>query len=670
MLLTPLFVLVDDLGVLDHVVGIAAVGAVWARLTLLLGLLVEHLGELVGGRQESLLLALDLLDVAPGEGILGLLYGLLYLALSGTVDLAINVLQGPLDRVDEVVGVVADVSLLAAAPILLGVRLGVADHLIDLRVRKPARGGNRNPLLLARPEVLGPYVDDAVSVNVERNLDLRYTPGRRRYADELKVPDQLIVRSHLTFTLVHLYFDRTLIVVGRSKYLTLTCRYSCIPLDELCHHATLGFNTQREGRDVEEQHVLHFACEDPGLDGGAYGHDLIGVDALVRLLARDLLDLLLNGRDAGGAADEDNLVHLALAKPRVLHCLAHRTGRRLHKVRGELVELRTAKREIEVLGAVRIGGYKRQVDGCTRCGGELLFGLLRRLDEALGSHLVLREVYPLGLFELLHHPLDYLGVEVIATEVVVPARGLDLKDALTEREDRDVKRSTAEVEDEDGLLPFLVKPVGQSCGGRLVDDALDVEARDAACVFGRLPLGILEVGGHGDHRLGNLFAEIRLSVPLDLLQDHRGDLRWRVVLVVDAYPYITTGARDNLVTHTLGLVLNLPEAAAHKALGRVDRTLRVCHRLASSQLAYQSLPAPLIKGHHRWRSPLPLGAGNYDRVAALQDCNAAVGRAEVYPDAFAHLPLLSWGVCIPLSPFALRFLQSSVLGTLAQWLLC
>src|SRR5829696_3460919 len=135
MLLTPLFVLVDDLGVLDHVVGIAAVGAVWARLTLLLSLLVEHLGELVGGRQESLLLALDLLDVAPGEGILGLLYG-------------------PLNRVDEVVSVVADVGLLATAPILLGVRLGVADHLIDLRVRKPARGGNRDPLLLARPEVL------------------------------------------------------------------------------------------------------------------------------------------------------------------------------------------------------------------------------------------------------------------------------------------------------------------------------------------------------------------------------------------------------------------------------------------------------------------------------------------------------------------------------------
>src|SRR5215213_2055649 len=237
---------------------------------------------------------------------------------------------------------------------------------------------------------------------------------------------------------------------------------------------------------------------------------------------------------------------ISLTCSRVLHRLPDRTGRRLHKVGGELVELRTAKREIKVLGAGLISGDKGLVDARARRGGELLFGLLRRLKEALGSHLVLREIYPFGLLELLYHPLNDLSVEVIAAEVVVPACGLDLKDALTEREDRDVKRSSAEVEDEDGLLPLLVEPVGECRGGRLVDDTLDVEARDAACVFGRLPLGILEIRRHGDDRLGNLFAEIRFSVPLQLLQDHRGDLRWRVVLLVGSYPYITTGARDDL----------------------------------------------------------------------------------------------------------------------------
>src|SRR5215213_2032100 len=356
---------------------------------------------------------------------------------------------------------------------------------------------------------------------------------------------------------------------------------------------------------------------------------------------------------------------ISLTCSRVLHRLPDRTGRRLHKVGGELVELRTAKREIKVLGAGLISGDKGLVDARARRGGELLFGLLRRLKEALGSHLVLREIYPFGLRELLYHPFDDLSVEVNAAEVVVPARGLDLKDALTEREDRDVKRPTAEVEDEDGLLPFLVEPIGECRGGRLVDDTLDVEARDAAGVLGRLPLGVLEVRGHRDDRLGNHFAEVLLGVPLKLLQDHRGDLRWRVLLVVDAHPHVSIRAALDLITHTPGFALDIAEAATHKALGRVDRTLRVCHRLASSQLAYQPLPAPLVERHHRRRRPLSLRAGNYDRVAALQDCNAAVGRSEVYPDAFAHLPLLSWGFVSPSVP---SLFASSKVAFSGPWL--
>src|SRR3712207_1318105 len=169
-----------------------------------------------------------------------------------------------------------------------------------------------------------------------------------------------------------------------TLFRSLPCRYSCIPLDKLRHHAALGLDAQREGCDVEEQHVLDLAGEDASLNGGTYRDHLIGVDALVWLLAGDFLDLLLYGRDAGGAADEDDLVYLALAKPSVLHRLPHRTGRRLDKVRGELVELRTAKREVEMLRPVRVSGDKRQIYGCAGRGGELLLSLLRRLNEALG----------------------------------------------------------------------------------------------------------------------------------------------------------------------------------------------------------------------------------------------------------------------------------------------
>jgi hypothetical protein len=66
--------------------------------------------------------------------------------------------------------------------------------------------------------------------------------------------------------------------------------------------------------------------------------------------------------------------------------------------------------------------------------------------------------------------------------VVVTARGLDLEDTLAELKDGDIEGTAAEVEDEDSLLSLLIEPVGERRGGRLVDNALDVEARYFPCV--------------------------------------------------------------------------------------------------------------------------------------------------------------------------------------------
>src|ERR687891_199535 len=86
------------------------------------------------------------------------------------------------------------------------------------------------------------------------------------------------------------------------------------------------------------------------------------------------------------------------------------------------------------------------------------------------------------------------------------------------------------VDYEDRLVGLLVEPVGQRGRGRLVDDALDLEAGDAAGVLGGLALVVVEVRGNGDHRGVDGLAEIGLGVRLELLQDHRRDLRRRVLL--------------------------------------------------------------------------------------------------------------------------------------------
>ena len=74
---------------------------------------------------------------------------------------------------------------------------------------------------------------------------------------------------------------------------------------------------RRQRGDVEQEHVLDLALEHAALDGRADGDDLVRVDALVRLLAEQLLDLLLHGRHAGHAADEDDVVDLRGVEPRV-----------------------------------------------------------------------------------------------------------------------------------------------------------------------------------------------------------------------------------------------------------------------------------------------------------------------------------------------------------------
>jgi hypothetical protein len=72
---------------------------------------------------------------------------------------------------------------------------------------------------------------------------------------------------------------------------------------------------ERQRGHVEEQHVLHVALEHARLDRGADGDHLVRVDALVGLLAEELLHDLLDLRHAGHAADQHHLVDLARESP-------------------------------------------------------------------------------------------------------------------------------------------------------------------------------------------------------------------------------------------------------------------------------------------------------------------------------------------------------------------
>ena len=299
------------------------------------------------------------------------------------------------------------------------------------------------------------------------------------------------------------------------EHLRLRGRDRRVALDELGHDPAERLDAERQRRHVEEQDVLDVAGQDAGLDRGADGHDLVRVDALVRLLAAEhRLDRLDDGRHPGHAADEDDLVDLGRLEPGVLHRGEDRALRLLDEIGHEVLELGPGERHDEMLRAGRVGGDVRQVDLGRGRRAQLDLGLLGGLLETLEGLLVLGQVDALVLLELGQQPVDDPLVEVVAAEVRVAVGRLDLEDALAELEDRDVERAAAEVVDGDLLVALLVETVGQGRRGRLVDDPLDVEAGDPAGVLGRLALGVVEVGRDGDDRLGDLLAEIGLRVGL------------------------------------------------------------------------------------------------------------------------------------------------------------
>ena len=178
---------------------------------------------------------------------------------------------------------------------------------------------------------------------------------------------------------------------------------------------------------------------------------------------------------------------------------------------------------VEVLRTAGVGRDERQVDVGLLRAGELDLRLLGGFLQALQRHPVLAQIDAFALLELVGQPVDDDLVEVVAAEVGVAVGGEHLEDAVGEIEDRDVVGAAAEVVDGDFLVALLLETVGQGRGGRLVDDALDVETGDLAGVLGRLALRVVEVGRDGDHGAVDLVAEIGLGVGLQLLQNHRGD---------------------------------------------------------------------------------------------------------------------------------------------------
>ena len=197
-------------------------------------------------------------------------------------------------------------------------------------------------------------------------------------------------------------------------------------------------------------------------------------------------------------------------------------------------------------------------------------------------------------------------VKIVAAKVIVAGGGQHLDHTGGDVQNGHVERAAAKVIDHDLLRLLAVNAVGQRRCGRLIDDALDVESGNAACVRRGLTLGVGEVGGDGNDGVRDRLAEIALRIPLELLQDHCGDLLRRIFVAVDVQPVI----------------------GAHLTLDGGHRAVVIRDRLTLGKASNHTLTG-LGEADDGRRRSAALGIGNDDRLAALHDGDAGIGGAKV-----------------------------------------
>src|SRR5690606_37989543 len=345
------------------------------------------------------------------------------------------------------------------------------------------------------------------------------------------------------------------------------------------------------------QHVLTVARQHGTLNRGASGHGFVGVDVLARIAAKEFFDLFLHLGHTAHTADQDDVVDFRDLDAGVLDGHAAGLDRAIDQFLDQRFQFGARDLQVQVLGTGSIGRDVRQVDFGLLAGRQLDLGLFSGFFQALQGQDVLGQVHALLFLEFTDDVVDDALVEVFTTQegVAVGRQDFELLFAIDvgNFDDGHVERATAQVIHRDLAIALfgLVQAECQRGSGGLVDDALDIQTRDAAGVLGRLTLAVVEVGRYRDDGFGDFFAQVVLGGFLHFAQHVGRHLRRRHFLALSLDPGVAVIGLDDAVGHQVDVFLDglFVELAADQALDGVKRVGGVGHCLTLGGCADQGL---------------------------------------------------------------------------------
>ena len=227
-------------------------------------------------------------------------------------------------------------------------------------------------------------VDDAVGVDVERDLDLRHAARRRRQPDQLEASERAVVARHLALALQHVHFDARLVVGRRREDLALPRRDRRVARDERRHHAAQRLDAERQRRHVEQQHVLDFArrARRPGSPRRPRRLRQDSRPCAVPCRTCSFTSCWIFGMRVEPPTSTTSSMSDGFTPASASACFSGAIERS-QQIVDELLELRARQLHLQVLRAGLIGRDERQVDVGLHHRGELDLGLLRRFLQAL-----------------------------------------------------------------------------------------------------------------------------------------------------------------------------------------------------------------------------------------------------------------------------------------------